>query len=252
MTTSRGSWYCIGMAETQTLPILTAEDAPFVLKVDYDSDPSSPRDWDNLGNLYLWGRNGTLDQTPAESVTGKVLTERELRQMHETASEDAAARNPKTREDFMDLLYRYLNRALRRFYGEAVYLLRIRGYSHSGTSYRALLPDEGPSYPFNCQWDSGWAGMTWVTRSQLQREYQVKTPRAPHLTRAYQVMQGELDTYTRYCNGEVYQWTVTDTDSDEILESVGGYYSREDAEAEGQYCLNWEREAWLKHQQETQ
>lgn len=239
------------MVETQTPPILTAEDAPFALKVDYDSFPDSPRNWDNLGNLYLWGRNGTLDQTPAESVTGKTLTEQDLQRMHEEAAEEAAARNPKTREDFMDLLYSYLNRALRRFYGETVYLLRIRGYSHGGTSYQALLPDEAPSYPFNCQWDSGWAGMTWVTRSQLQREYRIKTVRAPHRTKAYRVLQGELAIYEAYCNGEVYQWALIDTATDTLTESVGGYYNREDAEREALACLKTEQAAWLKYQQET-
>lgn len=239
------------MAETQTTPILTAEDAPFVLKVDYDRFPDSPRNWDNLGNIYLWGCNGTLDQAPAESVTEKVLTEATLREMHETAAEDAAARNPKTREDFMDLLYSYLNRALRRFYGETVYLLRVRGYSHVGTRYRALLPDEAPSYPFNCPWDSGWAGMTWVTRSQLQREYQVKTPRATHLTKAYRVLQGELAIYDAYCDGEVYRWALIDTETDDTLESVGGYYDREEAEREALACLQTEQEAWLKYRQET-
>ena len=101
---------------------------------------------------------------------------------------------------------------------------------HSGT---ALYLDGGPHWGDANGWDSGTAGfylfsapgaydVVGATRLPLNAE---------QIAKLREVAKGELETYATWLNGGCVGFMVTD-DDDDIIESVGGFYSTEDAEQE--------------------
>lgn len=154
-----------------------------VLEIYYDSSPMDPREWDNLGTMVCLHGRYSLGDFHSYRVTDYSSWE----EVREAIEKD---------HDIAVILPIYL-------------------YDHSGISLSTT--------PFNCPWDSGQVGWMFVTKQKLREEYGVKRVSKKLKEKAEKVLQGELENYSDYVNGEVYGYIIKDK-SGEIVDSCWGYY----------------------------
>jgi hypothetical protein len=108
--------------------------------------------------------------------------------------------------------------------------LPVWKYEHSGVVYVAA-----DSNPFGCLWDSGQAGVIFALKADVRKEYGVTRVDAKTRAKALQVLQGEVQTYSQWANGEVYGYTITGEAGEEV-DSCWGFigdldYVRDEAKA---------------------
>jgi len=101
-------------------------------------------------------------------------------------------------------------------------------YDHSGTCYRAA-----ESNPFHCPWDSGLFGFIYVSREDVRREYGVKRISPQLRAKVLEILKQEVKTYSAWANGEVYGFTVTDSEGEQIDSCWGFIGEPEYALSEG-------------------
>lgn len=92
-------------------------------------------------------------------------------------------------------------------------------YEHSGIVFRTSQ--------FGCSWDSGLAGIIYVSKKDLRKKYGVKRITKTLRDNANDLLCGEVDTYSSWANGDVYSYTIEDEYGD-VEDSCGGFYSIED------------------------
>ena len=87
-------------------------------------------------------------------------------------------------------------------------------------------------------WDYTVSGFVYVTKETLRKCFNVKRITKSVCQRAENCLQDELDTLTRWLNGECYGWCITEyalTDDGldwkevDTLDSCGGYFDKEQA-----------------------
>jgi hypothetical protein len=199
---------CPGCDEGELLPVTKkVEDFPlkapgYALKVEIDCDPTSPLEDDNMGTMACShdGYNLGDDQY---SDPDEVL---------QNMADDVEA------EWNLDMTDDEIMEAIEK----VAYVLPLYLYDHSGITMSTT--------PFNCSWDSGQVG--YIYTSKANAEDNAVTDENV----AYDNMRAEVATYDQYLTGSVYQWTIEDEDG-EVVDSVRGYYSKEQAEQEGKEAL---------------
>lgn len=87
--------------------------------------------------------------------------------------------------------------------------------------------------PFSCSWDSGQSGFVYCTKKQAREEWG-----DDYEVNARRVLRGEVKTFDQYLRGDVYGYTITDKDGDEV-DSCWGFYGRECADEAGMDALNY-------------
>lgn len=107
--------------------------------------------------------------------------------------------------------------------GESLYVYLL---DHSGL-YLSTSPS--PAYG---GWDTSLVGIIGVTREKIIAEYGDDSPESRE--RARSVLRGEIATFNQYINGEVYCWTLEDSEGT-IIDSVGGYYDLDEARDDALY-----------------
>ncbi len=194
------------------------------LKIICDSDPMSPREWDNAGVMVCEHRNYNLgDDNGRDAAKEAVRASSYYRESWE--SYDA--------KGMLDLDYPpSLWAAIRRCADIIAYPLYL--YDHSGITIRM---SEGGGNPFSCQWDSGQVGFTFMTKAKALEEWGNGGTRLTPAIRAKATacMKGEVETYDMYLTGDVWGYVVEDEDGDE-LDACWGYYGLEDAIEQGQHA----------------
>ena len=139
------------------------------IKVEYENDPDSPRNWSNIGEICVSPR---CKYTRDESGLGGD-------ERLEWSSADA---DQKTLEDM----------------GYVVLPLSV--YDHSGVSiYIGGICDK---------WDSSQIGWYIASKEKICKEYGVKRISKKLLKKVIDVMTDEVKTYNHYINGEVYGFTL--------------------------------------------
>jgi hypothetical protein len=71
--------------------------------------------------------------------------------------------------------------------------------------------------PFSCPWDSGPVGWAYITKEQAERE---------RLPDPAKTIEGEVETYSQYLDGEVYGFSVDDEEGN-FIDGSWGYYGIE-------------------------
>lgn len=104
-------------------------------------------------------------------------------------------------------------------------------YDHSGRVYKAAETN-----PFHCPWDSGLFGFIYITRADARQMYGVKRITEKTRLRLLDDLKAQVDTYSKWANGETYRWEVKDADGD-VIDSCGGYYSEGEAETDARATL---------------
>lgn len=167
----------------------------------HDEFSESPRDWDNTWTLYTWERNY---RSPDKNPYGD----------HEEFESSVTK----------DLL-----------------VAPIYKYEHGSVVYSS----DNSVYPFNCRWDSGQVGYAVISVDKILKSFPYDGDDPAYEDAKKETAQGgffdvmllpkdlidsvltslngELNTYTQWCNGDVYSATV-ETPDGECVESLGGLY----------------------------
>jgi hypothetical protein len=153
------------------------------LKVVHDSSPESPRSWDNLGTMICFHNRYDLGDN------------------HSYDSDDYSGW-----EEMKQAIIKEENPAV---------ILPLYMYNHSGIAISTK--------PFSCRWDSGQIGFILVSKKKALEEFGGKIVTAKLKERLEKILEGEVETYTQYVEGEVYGFQIVDED-DDIVDSCYGFY----------------------------
>jgi hypothetical protein len=156
------------------------------LKVVHDSSPESPRSWDNLGTMICFHNRYDLGDN------------------HNYNSDDYSGW-----EEMKQAIIKKENPAV---------ILPLYMYDHSGISISTS--------PFSCRWDSGQIGFILVSKKKALEEFGGKIVTAKLKERLEKILEGEVETYTQYVEGEVYGFVIEDEDGEHI-DSCYGFYGRD-------------------------
>ncbi len=171
------------------------------IKVEYDPEPESPRDWCNLGTMYCEHRRYKLGDSNAKD---KLIED--------------IRNSPKYRagwEDKYDFTYGAGLMKMAELCGFIILPLYL--YDHSGITMNTT--------GFSCPWDSGMVGFIYVTRDDALAELGVSRLTEKGRKRIEGMLRGEVATYDQFIRGEVYGWYVDDEDGN--LYSCWGYFDLE-------------------------
>ena len=152
----------------------------------------SPRTWDNLGRIIV--------------PEGCKYVKNELTPEDEEGNDLLKWKTKDEEEQTLNELYEYVF---------PLYVL-----DHSAVAFSTGFINS----PWG-HWDCGQIGWIVVTREDAEKE-NVTT-----WERAHEIIKAELDILTKWANGEVYGYILTDPDGNE-LDSCWGYYSIEDIKSE--------------------
>lgn len=159
------------------------------LVIQLDSSPSSPREDSNIGYFII--QSNKYNSPDTHNELQQVI--RDTAQ-YATSSED------------------HMKRIVEDFSEKILFIDAVAIYEHSGLSY---------SLGYKSGWDWSNNGFYIVTEKSIQEigiEYDVD--------KVKQIIEGELETYTKYANGEIYGYTLYDEDGEEI-DSCWGFYDVE-------------------------
>lgn len=217
------------------------------LRIEQDEICNSPRDWDNLGHMVCWHRDYKLgDQHnfseprdfPQELLfseysggrarnnpvfeflkSGKAKDARleynrstrewELKENHywtsksdwRVSSSYAASLKDKVPDWFLDDCLSALSTGellslVKQMKGMAILPLYL--YDHSGITMK--------TGGFSCPWDSGQVGWIYAAKEDIQKAYGAFTKE--NLQKAYQCLEGEVETYAQFLEGNVYWYCL--------------------------------------------
>lgn len=164
-----------------------------------EHDRESPREWDNLSNIIHFNQRDHWTGTERYSD-------------HEGAFYDTYDREPNCPDDWV----RYAKEQL-----GATVVLPLYHYTHGSMTVRV---GEAGSNPFSCPWDSGPFGIVFDTPESLAM---CGTP----ADRIAECLKGEVETWNRWLNGEVYGYII-ETEDDDHADSCWGYYEEDYCKSE--------------------
>jgi hypothetical protein len=101
-------------------------------------------------------------------------------------------------------------------------ILPLYLYDHSGITMNTT--------GFSCRWDSGQVGFIFISKKKMREEYGYKRISKKLIERVKGYLEGEVKTYDQYLTGDVYGYRITDTETDEEVDSCWGYYGDD-------YCM---------------
>lgn len=153
------------------------------LKLVQDSSPESPRTWDNLGTMVCFHNRYDLGDN------------------HNYSSDDYSG-------------WEEMKKAIIKEENTAV-ILPLYLYDHSGISISTGA--------FSCRWDSGQIGFIFVSKEKALEEFGGKIVTAKLKQKLQAILEGEVETYTQYVEGDVYGFQIVD-EEDDVVDSCYGFY----------------------------
>jgi hypothetical protein len=154
------------------------------LRVVQDSFGDSPREWDNLGTMVCFHNRYDLGDK------------------HSYDADDYSG-------------WEEMEKAIRKEEGRGTIVLPLYLYDHSGVTMRIS--------PFNCRWDSGQVGFILTSRKTILSEFGGKIVTKKLRERVSGILEGEVETYTQYLEGEIYGFQIVDEEG-EVVDSCYGFY----------------------------
>lgn len=187
------------------MPEQTVVENGYTIEIAYDlSCPESPRSWDNIGTILGWDdRLASADENPY--------------------------RDPQ--QWLEDMLPDHPNPTVADLPGVCK---TIRLYDHGGVAYYH-------TETLNIGWDWRTYGYSYVSDEKLVKEGIVDKDGRPDHEWANTILDLELETYQQWAEGDIWQFRVYRNCSccgqpikdDNCEPPAGGFYSAEDALAEG-------------------
>jgi hypothetical protein len=165
-----------------------------------DDSPESPREWDNLGTMICLNRK--------YSYLGD--------QNHDYNINDYNDENEFER----DIIKRE----------RPAVVLPLMVYDHSGiTMYVGTTGD---------RWDSSFVGFIFISKEKARKEYGWKLITKARREKLEEYLRNEVKVYDQYLTGDVYGYRITDTGTDEEVDSCWGYYGSDECMDEAESIVN--------------
>lgn len=168
----------------------------YTVRVEYDTDPMDPREWDNLGTMVTWHRGYDLGDT---SYSGRYDEPTPAEWLEELKREDPHA----------VIL--------------PLFLIDHSGISMSTHSFTWCDPGE---------WDSGQVGYIYATRATIREAHGVKHVTTAIRRRVTDCLIAEVDEYDKFLTGQVCAYVV-ENDRGQVVESCCGFYDPDECLAQG-------------------
>lgn len=160
----------------------------YTIKIQQDDIAKNPREWDNLGVMVCSHRR--YDLGDKDSVSNINFD------------------NFNSWEEVENFLYQECNASI---------VLPLWLYDHSGLSLKVF------PHGYHGGWDCGQVGFIYITKETLKKEYSVKRITKKIKERVKKVLLGEVETYSYFINGNVYYYSIEDSEGLNI-DSCGGFY----------------------------
>jgi len=155
------------------------------LSIHQDSNSMNPRtEWDNLGTIAYKHGGYTLGE---EKISDPI-----------DWLEGMLNLNPK---------YIYNNDRLAELedkFFEKYIVHKLYLYDHSGITISTS--------PFSCPWDSSQVGYIYVSKETAYKEYGIKRITKEWKDKILLYLEGEVETFDKYLNNDVYGFTIEDED----------------------------------------
>ena len=100
--------------------------------------------------------------------------------------------------------------------------LKVWGYEHG-----CMIFQTGDTNPFSCPWDSGFAGIIFVSRALARDWLGVKRLTKAREAQVLRLLEGEVEAYNQFISGEIYGYRVFDAAGEEI-DACWGFYDKKD------------------------
>ncbi|WP_044649051.1 hypothetical protein [Paenibacillus terrae] len=170
-----------------------------ILTIEYDVDPRSPREDDNLGSMICWhGRYNLGDKHKFED--GNVFF---LKLLKDVDRSEKTLDRMKSRDELFEFL-------------ETHYvILPVYLYDHGSLTIQTTA--------FSCPWDSGQVGWIFVSHKKVRKVYGVKRVNKALRLKVLNSLKSEVETYNHFLNGDVYGFVLKNLDGQKI-ESCWGLY----------------------------
>lgn len=188
----------------------------YKIKVGYDSNPTDPREFDNLGTMVCWHRQYNLgDVQPTESPGEfrKSLVCQEVPGVGERVDywtyEGYKVRGEAYAEAMIDKI-------VADTFEKEIIALPLFLYDHSGITMR--------THKFSCPWDSGQVGIIYVTKKRAMKEFGWKVLTKARREKLNKILQAEVKIYDEYLTGDVYGYTIEGPDGVETDDRVCGFF----------------------------
>ena len=136
------------------------------LKIYYDSNSDSPREWDNMTQMIFTGTKQHLGDKHNVSFDGGY----------------------DSREDFIDRGEEMVRKAIK----DVVHCKAVHLYSHSGQSISTSY-----GYPYNCRWDSGTIGFVIITKEAIRKSYSIKNVTKKYIDKCEAMLDAEVETLNK-------------------------------------------------------
>ena len=178
----------------------------YIFKLYYDENPTDPREDYNLSKMVCFHKRYNLGDD------------------HDLKSDDF---------DGWDEMEKYITGTENPIVIKPLYL-----YDHSGIAISTS--------PFGCRWDSGQIGFVYIRKEDVRNQFSIKRCGQNMVERCDVLLEGEVDTYGKYLQGQVYGYeiikVVVDEDGNEHeegLERCGDYLDEEQCIHDAMVSLNW-------------
>ena len=172
-----------------------ADKARVTVGIYTDDTPSSPREWSNIGKLYMFNnRNFELGD--------ERLSDRET----------FLDNYPDPRTYFAEELDCKRTDII-------IHDIQVVFHGNSSPSDLRMMAHDR-EHPRD--------GYYVTTKQFIREDQQVKAISKAIMAKVERLMRGEIDTYTQYINGEVYGYTITCDLTGETVDSVWGFYGDDD------------------------
>lgn len=193
------------------------------IKIYYDTDTESPREWDNLGTMVCAHSRYTLGDKQIDSAE-TFLMERLEEHFGDSEKAEKFRENHSSDECLTEIEKSHV-------------MLPLFLYDHGGIT----MNTKG----FSCPWDSGQVGYIYVIREKILEEYNKKILTKKLRRRIEGYLASEVETYDDYLQGNVYGYVIEDKDGNHLDSYWGFFPNREDAYlgSPERHCLEEARNA---------
>lgn len=170
----------------------TIEYKGYTIKIKPDTDPESPRAWDNMGIMAC--KHSRYDLGDVSEKLPEFYTDEQGHEQYFNAWSEVR-----------EWLIREKDIAI---------ILPLGLYDHSGISmYIGSQHDK---------WDGGQVGFIYVTKAKLREEYGVKRITKEIYAKAEQILRSEVEVYDNFLTGQVFGYVI-DSKDEKNIDSCWGF-----------------------------
>jgi len=225
----------------------TIEHAGYTIRIEQDQDAESPREYDNLGTMVCWHSRYKLGDEqpkcePSEFMEGLARDADDGLEEIENRVEDIENyfyRYEEPEREAVRIAKQYLRDRIEKVLADNYVIQELYLYDHSGITMRCGS--------FNDPWDSGPVGYIYCSLEKARENWMapeatwdtlVKHSSGKQVTlREYtqQLLEGEVETYASYLEGDVYGYVVEDEDGEHV-DSCWGFFGYD-------YCIEEAKQA---------